>query len=311
MNILLNALLVSMLTVLLGGCAVPGNKLAASPSTDCAGCPEMVSLPPGRFVMGSPPEDEESWGVDREGPRHDVVFARGFAMGRLEVTRAQFAAFVAESGYRGNLGGGYCLDWNGEAWVPDAERNWRSPGIPQGEQDPVVCVNWADAAAYATWLSHKTGQRYRLPSEAEWEYAARAGTATRRYWGDSADAGCAHANITDQSLFRARRYQPATACDDGHVHTAPAGSLLPNAWGLHDMLGNAWEWTADCWHDSYVGAPADGSAWAEGPSEDACQRRVNRGAGWNSNPRNARSGNRGNYPGIHRYNIIGFRVVRE
>ena len=163
----------------------------------------------------------------------------------------------------------------------------------------------ADAKAYARWLSTKTGRDWRLPTEAEWEYAARAGTTTRRPWGESADAGCAYANFSDQTLKRALGTEPAANCADGFVHTAPVGSLLPNAWGLHDMLGNAWEWTEDCWHEGYAGAPDDGSA----RSDPGCVRRVNRGAGWNSNPRNVRSSNRGNYAGVYRYNIIGFRVV--
>jgi formylglycine-generating enzyme required for sulfatase activity len=290
------------LVALLAACASsPGPRGV----TLCSDCPETVAIAAGRFIMGTPENDPENWSPAREGPQHEVQFARPFAMGRYEVTRAQFAAFVAAAGEIG----GDCLDWNSQTWVPDAKRDWRNPGFAQTDRDPVVCVSWKEAKAYTRWLSAKTGQNWRLPTEAEWEYAARAGTTTRRYWGDSADEGCAHANVADQALKRALGTEPAVNCDDGFVHTAPAGSLRPNAWGLHDMLGNAWEWTEDCWHEGYGGAPEDGSAHIEAGEAD-CVRRVNRGAGWNSNPRNVRSSNRGNYAGVYRYNIIGFRVVR-
>ena len=269
--------------------------------TACAACPATVTVPAGHFLMGSPASDDETWSLEREGPQHAVVIARPFTMGKFEVTREEFSQFVAETG---EIGGG-CFDWNSREWVADDQRDWRNPGFVQTDRDPVVCVNWEDAKAYVRWLSAKTGRDWRLPTEAEWEYAARAGTTTRRPWGESADAGCAYANFSDQTLKRALGTEPAANCADGFVHTAPVGSLLPNAWGLHDMLGNAWEWTEDCWHEGYAGAPDDGSA----RSEPGCVRRVNRGAGWNSNPRNVRSSNRGNYAGVYRYNIIGFRVV--
>ena len=285
--------------LLLGACA---QLQPVSMSNQCSDCPEVVAIPAGRFIMGSPDDDPENWGPEREGPQHEVTITHSFAIGKYEVTRAQFARFIAETG---DIGGG-CFDWNGRTWEPDPARDWRNPGFAQTDHDPVVCVKWDDAAAYTRWLSNKTGQRWRLPSEAEWEYAARAGTTTLRHWGNSADEGCRYANFSDQTLWQALKVEPAARCADGHVYTAPVGSLLPNAFGLHDMLGNAWEWTADCWHDGYQGAPTDGSA----RDDPGCVRRVNRGAGWNSNPRNVRSGNRGNYAGIYRYNIIGFRVAR-
>lgn len=286
------------LAMTMTGCAV----LPAGPD---AGIPETLPIPAGHFVMGTPDNDPENWSPAREGPEHEVRIARAFAIGKYEVTRAQFARFIAETG---DIGGD-CFDWNSQAWVGDAKRDWRNPGFVQTDRDPVVCVNWADATAYTRWLSAKTGQHWRLPTEAEWEYAARAGSTTRRHWGDSADEGCAYANVADQALKRVLGTEPAVRCDDGFVHTAPVGSLRPNAWGLHDMLGNAWEWTEDCWQEGYSSAPADGTA-RDGSAEE-CVRRVNRGAGWNSNPRNVRTSNRGNYAGVYRYNIIGFRVVLD
>ena len=124
-------------------------------------------------------------------------------------------------------------------------------------------MNWDDAQAYAAWLSREAGEKYRLPSESEWEYAARAGTATARYWGEGESGQCRHANGGDASVKE--RYSDwkwtVASCRDGHVHTAPVGSFAANGWGLHDMLGNVWEWTEDCWNGSYAGAPSDGSAW--------------------------------------------------
>lgn len=268
---------------------------------DCAGCPEMVVVPPGRFSMGSPDADTERWSAEREGPVHAVEIARAFAVGRYEITRAQFAVFAMETGFSARG----CYRWTGTAWTNDEALDWRNPGYFQGEDEPVVCVSWADAKAYARWLAAKTGKPYRLLSEAEWEYAARAGTTTSRFWGDSADNGCAYANLGDRSMRDGLGMTPWADCDDGYVRSAPVGRFLPNAFGLHDMLGNVWEWTEDCWHEGYQGAPTDGSAW----TEVDCQRRTNRGAAWNSHPRNVRSSNRGSYAPLP-YESVGFRVAR-
>ena len=251
--------------------------------------------------MGSPDADTERWSAEREGPVHEVTIAGAFAMGRYEVTRGQFAKFAADTGH---LSSG-CLHWTGAAWINDLVLGWRNPGYEQGDQEPVVCVAWRDAQAYVQWLSEKTGQAYRLPSEAEWEYAARAGTMTSRYWGNDVDAGCAYANLGDRAFRDALGMAPWADCNDGYVRTSPVGSFLPNAFGLYDMLGNVWEWTADCWHEGYEGAPADGSPWTAG----GCERRANRGAAWNSHPRNVRSSNRGSYS-PEAYESVGFRVAR-
>ncbi len=271
---------------------------------DCDVCPEMVVVPPGRFVMGSPESETERWGTDREGPQHEVTIARALAVGRFEVTRAQFAGFVEETKHA--VAG--CTGWTGARWRSDPARSWREAGFSQTDRDPVVCVSWADAQAYARWLARKTGKRHRLLSEGEWEYAARAGTATARYWGGSAEDGCRYANLGDLEMRRTLGFEPAADCSDGHAHTAPVGSYQPNAFGLYDMLGNAWEWTGDCWHESYRGAPADGSAWAESAG---CERRVARGASFSSNPRNVRSANRGDFAAATRYTHVGFRVARD
>lgn len=301
----------ALLAVALAGCAsAPFSRVPVSPASDlsllaqgsvfrdCADCPEMVVVPPGRFLMGSPDSDDERWSAEREGPVHLVRIARPFAVGRFEITRAQYAQFVRDTGVS-SMG---CFHWGSEGWVHKADWDWRYPGFVQGDDEPAVCVPWADAQAYVRWLSSRTGQAYRLLSESEWEYVARAGTSVRRYWGDDVNAGCAYGNLGDRDGLDA---PPFADCRDGYAHTAPVGRFRPNAWGLYDMLGNAWEWTADCWHEGYAGAPVDGSPRSDGD----CSQRVIRGAGWNSHPRNVRSSNRGSYSPAA-YETVGIRVAR-
>jgi formylglycine-generating enzyme required for sulfatase activity len=197
-------------------------------------------------------------------------------------------------------------------------RSWRDPGFDQtSDRYPAVCVSWNDAKAFIRWLSRKTGKTYRLPTEAEWEYAARAGTRTARYWGDDPNQACVHENVADRSTYETgfsrqsrktwsrpsgRRHD----CDDGRYLIAPVGSYRANGFGLYDMLGNVWEWTEDCGNASYTGAPADGSAWLTGD----CSRRVLRGSSWTSEPRYARSANRARDPSDYRSTGIGFRLAR-
>ena len=269
---------------------------------DCPACPEMVVVPAGEFLMGSDRRDDESFDFER--PRHRVALG-GFALGVHEVTRDEYAAFVAATG-RGS--GDRCWAFDGDdgfEWREDA--SWRSPRYPQTGDHPVVCVNWEDAQAYARWLSAETGEEYRLPSESEWEYAARAGTTTRRHWGDDPDDGCAYANGGDRTAKRRFDDWTVADCTDGVVWTSPVGAYEPNAFGLHDALGNVWEWVADCWHDDYDGAPRDGSAWTRGGD---CGRRVLRGGSWLSLPRILRSANRYRNDAVYRNSYFGFRVAR-
>ena len=218
---------------------------------------------------------------DSERPVHEVEVA-SFALSKHEVTRGQFAAFVAATGH--NTRGG-CRGVGTGSWRDQSG---------QRDDHPVVCVNWEDTRAYVRWLSAETGSRYRLPSEAEWEYAARAGTTTSWYWGERAEDRCEHANGGDAD----------TGCDDGWDGTAPVGSFLMNGFGLHDMAGNVVEWVEDCWHDDYDGAPRDGAAWTRGGD---CGRRVMRGL---SSPRGLRLASRLWSAAENRYGFIGFRVAR-
>ncbi len=252
---------------------------------ECENCPEMVVVPAGAFTMGSPASEKDR--RDDEGPSHTVTISKPFAVGKLHVTVDQFAAFVKDRQHKSGAG---C--------------SWRSPGFVQKGSHPVVCVTWDDALAYVNWLAKKTGKPYRLLSEAEWEYAARGrtspGTYPRFWFGNDEKELCDYGNFADQ------KYGLKNApCDDGYERTSPAGNYAPNAFGLYDMLGNAWQWTADCPHPSYSGAPADGAAWATG----TCIRgRVVRGSAWGDVPRDVRVANR--YSSSAGDSGIGFRIAR-
>ena len=212
---------------------------------DCPDCPEMVMLPPGQFVLGTAAAETRREGIAEvaarwEQPQKTVTVRNEFAIGRFLVTKGEYARFVEATGYAAGTG---CVVGTQTAWRRDGGRSWRDPGFAQSERDPVVCVGWEDARAYAAWLSQRTGKTYRLPGEAEWEYAARAGTATARWWGDEIGRNRANCNGCGSSW-------------DGR-QTSPVGSFPANPFGLHDMLGNAWQWVEDCWSESYAGASGD------------------------------------------------------
>ena len=264
---------------------------------DCEGCPEMVVVPAGSFMMGSP-ESEEGRGDD-EGPVHRVTIGEPFAVGKYEVTFAEFAQFVQATGHDT---GDSCWTFESEEWKERSGMSWRDPGFPQTQRAPVMCVNWDDAQKYVRWLARHTGDTYRLLSESEWEYMARGGTPTARYWGESETGQCQYANGADESTG----FDWATSCDDGKAQTAPVGTYTANGYGLHDVLGNVWEWVADCWNGSYEGAPNDGSVWESGD----CDRRVARGGSWSDAPWLLRSANRSRDDSGFRLNFIGFRVAR-
>ena len=267
---------------------------------DCDACPTIMVVPAGSFSMGSPVGERGRY--DNEGPIHPVSVPEAFGVSVYEVTRAQFREFVENSGHEA---GEACWTFERRRWRERAGRSWRFPGYVQTEQHPVVCVNWDDANRYVEWLSLKTGQRYRLPTESEWEYAARAGTKTMYYWGDGTDDDwkqCRYANAAD---LRTGLFWRA-GCDDGHEYTAAVGSYLPNPFGLHDMLGNVWEWTQDCWSDDYSDAPADGSAYEVGH----CTLRVLRGGSRYVSAEGIRAAHRLRFDPLSRNQNTGFRVAR-
>ena len=270
---------------------------------DCPECPEMVVVPAGSFLMGSPSGEKGRY--DNEGPQHRVEISKPFAVGVYEVMRGEFGRFVRATGH--SIGNS-CWLWDSSAgkWVERTGRTWRDPGFAQTDRHPVVCVSWDDVRAYAGWLSRETGERYRLLSEAEREYVARAKTHTARHWGESESGQCRHANGADLTAKRHNANWPVASCDDGHYRTSPVGSFQANAFGLHDVLGNVAEWAQDCWNDSYRDAPTDGRAWKRGE----CGRRVVRGGSWGSRPRYLRSASRSWGDAGFRSNNLGFRVTR-
>jgi formylglycine-generating enzyme required for sulfatase activity len=240
---------------------------------DCESyCPEMVVLPAGRFRIGSP-VTEAGRGSD-ENPQRAVTINYNLAVGKYPVTRGEFAAFVANTGRRP----GPCEHWDGKSFRVEEAMDW-SNAFHQTDKHPVVCFNWGDSQAYVQWLSNKTGKRYRLLSEAEWEYAARGGTTTAWYWGKSEAKQCRYANGADLSA----KTQGVTApefvrCNDKYAHTSPVGSFHPNRFGLYDMGGNVGEWVQGCYQDTYRDAPTDGSA-VETCAEKFQNARVMRGGG--------------------------------
>ncbi len=249
----------------------PGSKFR-----DCEGCPEMVVLPAGMYTMGSYPSEE---GRDSdEGPRRRVSIARPFAVGRYEVTFAEWDL---------------CFNSLGCSYDPDTR--WG-----RGNQ-PVINVSWEDAQEYVQWLSRKTGEDYRLLTEAEWEYAARAGTTTPFHTGGTIS--------TDQANYDGRFTYGSGTVGVYRKQTVEVGSFAGNAFGLHDVHGNVWEWVEDCWHDNYKGAPADGSAWTEACDEP--DMRLLRGGSWHSNPGYLRAASRDwNTAAVRDSSVIGLRVAR-
>lgn len=301
---------------------------------ECDVCPEMVVVPAGHFTMGSPEAEkpspkakqseepgEESGAAEaplfgdfksNERPQHVVMIAKAFAVGRVEITIEQFAAFVRETRY---AVGTKCFlfDPKDITWKEKAGRSWRNPGYPQTRSHPAACLNWHDAKAYVARLSRKAGRDYRLLTEAEWEYAARAGTTTDFHFGNDEGAICAYGNSMDRTAqeiwFKAgttRGKPPVPPCRDGFASTAAAGSFSANAFGLYDMNGNVWETVEDCEHKNYDGAPADGSAWLSGD----CSHRMRRGGSFFHGAPILTSANR--FAGVRddRVDDVGFRVAR-
>jgi formylglycine-generating enzyme required for sulfatase activity len=271
--------------------------------------PDMVRIPSGSFLMGSP--ETEAGRDSDEGPQHRVNVA-SFAISRTEITVAQFRQFVQDSRYQttAEKNGKGCWGWNTQEKKAEhlAQRNWSNPGFKQADDHPVVCISWDDTQAYLAWLTDRTGVRYRLPTEAEWEYAARAETTTARYYRD--DQQCDYANgLGQEAKSIAGLGWSLASCADGYVYTAPVARFSKNPFGLSDMLGNVGEWIQDCWHENYNDAPTDGSTWLEKNSGD-CNRRVVRGGSWIFKPQYLRSAFRGRYGTDDAYNILGFRIAR-
>ncbi|OQY55775.1 MAG: hypothetical protein DRR08_13470 [Candidatus Parabeggiatoa sp. nov. 2] len=260
--------------------------------------PEMIRIKGGSFRMG----DIQGGGDSDEKPVHSVSVAR-FAMGRYEVTVGEFRQFVNATGYKTDAEKkGSCYTWVGG----NSGKNWRNLGFSQTNTHPVVCVSWNDATAYAKWLSQQTGHTYRLPTEAQWEYAARAGTTTSRYWGNDPNDACRYANVHDNTSKQKNQGFSWTHhnCTDGYAQTAPVGRFKPNAFDLFDMLGNVWEWTCSKYEDNYNGEEnrcagrKSGSLWAL------------RGGAWYYLPGFVRAASRGRNSHDDRNYYVGLRLAR-
>ena len=280
--------------------------------------PELISnsigaklrfIPAGEFLMGSPDIDKDA--EDDEKPQQRVRITRPFYLGMTEVTRGQFRRFVDDAGYQteaekdGKGGSG----WNEEAknFEQDPRYTWQNPGFEQTDEHPVVNVSWNDAVAFCQWLSRKEGKTYRLPTEAEWEYACRAGTTTRYQCGEDPEGLAAVGNVADGTAREKFPDWAAIGARDGYVFTAPVGRYTPNARGLLDMHGNVWEWCSDWYEKDYYGRSAAEDPRGSGPAS----LRVLRGGGWYPEPRVARSANRNAFvPGL-RYVNVGFRLARD
>jgi sulfatase modifying factor 1 len=262
----------------------------------------------GEFMMGSP--DTDMHAEDDEKPQHRVRITRAFYLGVTEVTRGQFRAFVDDAGYqteaeKDGMGGS---GWNEEAkkFEQDPKYTWQNAGFEQTDEHPVVNVSWNDAVAFCQWLSRKEAKTYRLPTEAEWEYACRAGTTTRYQSGDDPEGLAAVGNVADRMAKEKFPEWNAIAAPDGYVFTAPVGRCSPNAWGLLEMHGNVWEWCSDWYAKDYYGqSPADDPGGSLPASS-----RVNRGGGWSAEPRFARSATRSGNDPAYRFNSLGFRLAR-
>ncbi|WP_087047522.1 formylglycine-generating enzyme family protein [Caballeronia ptereochthonis] len=286
-------------------------KTSAPPTTfkDCDYCSEMVVLPAGQYMMGATKDDFEGdfkkyqLELTVEGPPRSMR-VKSFALGRFHVTRKQFAVFAKETGFNGKG----CMTFKRTDWDFVSDADWQNPGFPQTDDDPVVCVSWNDVQQYIEWLNKKlagkTVHRYRLPTQKEWEYAARAGTTTPTYWGSSRQEQCRYENARDETAKALGPDYPVAPCDDHFLWTSPVGSFLPNRWGLYDMLGNATQWMADCSENS-------GKLFAYLPPvpESKCRGHDLRGGSWASIPIGVRAANgTGSYTNL-RNSAHGFRLA--
>lgn len=290
------------------------NDLPAGFIRDCAVCPELKVIPAGSFTMGAPADQVNTLPWTRqisgarilwESPQKTITIAKPFALGVFEVTQDQFSEFVSATGHQPLP---HCVVWAGDWDTSDNGKSWADPGIPQTADHPVVCVSKNDALAYVAWLTEITGRRYALPTEAQWEYASRAGSTTPYPWGEHGTDACMHGNVADATLGASHPARAHQSCDDSYLYTAPAGMHLPNGFGLYDMIGNAWEWVADCWTPNHDALPSDGSAVSTG----FCDESPLRGGAYGTGPLFTRSSTRGG-PDKHdvRQSWIGFRVAAE
>ena len=283
--------------------AVKGEVIDLGPGVSI----DVVRVPAGKFTMGSPKTEKCHSKV--ESPMREVTITREFLMSKCEITRAQFAAFVKATGYKTESEkDGVGFAWDGKKWDKVKGISWKDIGYRQSDNHPVVGVTFNDAVAFCKWVSAKTGRVVRLPTEAEWEYACRAGTQTVFAFGTTLADAKGAANIADKTaLTRFKRWKHFPV-EDGYVYTSPVGLFKPNAFGLHDMHGNVWEWCSDWWARDY-----SKSAKVDPQGPKSGKRRVIRGGSWMSSPPFARAACRRDCPPKGRGcdNIVGIRLVVE
>ncbi|HEU4664580.1 MAG TPA: SUMF1/EgtB/PvdO family nonheme iron enzyme [Dokdonella sp.] len=292
---------------LVAGCA----PMAAR---DCAYCPDMVVVPAGTALLGAGAADR--FGRPDEKPERHFEIARPFAVSRHEITRREYETFVLAT-QRPILGDCLTDRMQRGTWVIDAGTTFRDPGFAQGDDHPVACVSWDEAQAYVAWLNAQTSGGFRLLTEVEWEYVARAGAtrATSYPWGDDPAQACAFANGFDRTTTAAYAGIDTSAyptfdplpCDDGWLNTAPVGSLSPNAFGVYDAIGNVGEWIDDCYSDSHDALTGSGVL---PEATTPCTRRIAKGGSWGTLAHNLRTAERVPYAPTHRDDSIGIRVAR-
>jgi formylglycine-generating enzyme required for sulfatase activity len=268
--------------------------------SDCEDCPQMTVVPAGSFMMGAGPQEQSGfdWARLGEQPLHEVHIGKPFAVGLYAVTRDQFQAFARATN---RLMEG-CYHWSGDKETFDSGANYLNPKLRGGAQagdHPAVCVSFGDATKYAEWLSSRTGRHYRLLSDAEHEYATRAGTTTAFWWGPKI--------VPDQANYWSETSYMGSPTAATRWTTVPVKSFNPNPWGLYQVHGNVAEWVADCWHADYAGAPTDGSVWKVPPGAD-CDKRTLRGGGFGNGPDLVRSAHRRDSADIREI-MFGFRVA--
>jgi formylglycine-generating enzyme required for sulfatase activity len=295
------------LTLWLLACCGSGTAISLEPGAsfkECADCPTMMVVPAGSFTMGFEGGEEGRY----EGPVRKVTVGKSFAVGLYEVTQAEYRAFVEATGRTGPAGCNV-LRRGTNKLERDESLSWRDPGYgrPPRDDDPVACISWDDAQAYVAWLRRISGQPYRLLTEAEWEYVARAGSASAYPWGEDPDQACLHGNVYDRSGSALGFPVKPAACDDGYEQIAPVGRFRANRFGLHDLVGNVWEWVEDCYEMPYGATPVDGSA----QRLKGCDRRGSRGGGWRSDVSRQRPSFRGRDPSTLLSAVFGLRVARD
>ena len=285
---------------------LPSNYRARTALKDCENCPELVVVPEGSFLMGSPPYEEGRGHDNGEGPQRRVTIRRPFAVGRFAITVDEFKEFVDATGHRT---GDFCAA--GNDFVARSAGSFEAPpgfapGFVQAGEHPVVCVSWLDAKAFVAWLSKKTKRNYRLLTEAEREYVTRAGTSTAYWWGEGITPSQAHYDVAPASPQTSKRTSAGISASS-KGGTAPVAHYQPNEWGLFQVHGNVAEWVEDCWTPTIASASSSPAPVVL----TNCKDHVLRGGAW-SYPRTAlRAAFREHAPADGRYNHVGFRVARD